>query len=99
MPKTLQISATNARKDFFNLIDLVSQEDVQVHISKKGLSHDVLLTRDTFEYHETEKSDIRRVRDTAGALKTSGYIEDEVEIAQSKLAKEYLKKNPRGTHE
>lgn len=96
MPKTLQISATDARKNLFSLIDLVSREDVQVHITKKGLKESVVLQRNTVTYEPSSKTDIQRVRDTSGILKTSGYIKNETTLAQDQLVKEYLEKNPKG---
>jgi len=96
VPKTLLISATDARKNLFNLIEAVSKDDIRVRITKKGLKKDVVLKRDTFTYELPSKTDMQRVRDTSGILKTSGYRKNEVDLAQDQLVKEYLKKNPKG---
>jgi hypothetical protein len=93
MTQTLKISATAARKDLFNLIDLVSNEDVIVYITKKGLDHPVVLKRETSSYVADQKRDVQIVRDSAGSLKSSvKYQPDEMEQAAKHFTQDYLKK-------
>ncbi len=97
MPKTLKISATEVRKDFFNILDLVSQDAIQVHISKRGIDSGVILQKSNQTcYVLPHKTDVQRVCETAGVLKTSGYKKNEIDLAQDQLVKEYFEKNPKG---
>ena len=96
MSKTLKLTATQVRRDFFNILDLVFQQDFQVHISKKGMAEAVVLKKAQVVYDQPGKKDIDLVKDTAGALKTSGYNVNEISDSQDDLIKEYFDKNPKG---
>ena len=91
MTKQLRTNATNARKDFFNLIDQVAYNNLQVFITKKGLDSPIVLTnpKKTSKALTNLKNQTDIVTNTAGSIKTSGYISNEFELAQQIFKKNY----------
>lgn len=54
--KTIIMSATNARNDFFNLLNQVMYEDIQVIIGKAGTDKKVVLMPKTSKEKEHEET-------------------------------------------
>lgn len=93
--KTIRISATEARNNFFNLLNQVLYEGVQVIIGKAGTDREVVLMPKESKEKAWEKR--KKVLDeTFGMLKNvpeSQFYDDRF---RGKRAKEYLERLRKG---
>jgi len=91
--KQITITATKARQDFFNLINL-ARDGAEIVITKTGTSAGVILKREPKRSNKDEIEKNRKLfKKTFGALKSEGYKPDEFEIAKKKFASVYKKKH------
>lgn len=89
--KTIRVSVTSARNNFFQLLNQVMYEGLQVVIGKAGTDREVVLKEKTPLKEEYEKT-MKVLRSTYGALKNtpaSGLADDRL---RGKRSREYLKK-------
>lgn len=94
MSGLLQINATNARKNFFGLLDQVVNDDLKIVITKEGLNSPILIAKQkTSTKALTEKKQLELVRSTAGSIKTSGYKANEMDLAKKYFVKKYGSSN------
>ncbi len=89
--KTIRVSATNARNNFFNLLNQVMYEDLQVIIGKAGTDKEVVLKEKTSSKEEYEKT-MKVLRGTYGALKNTPVSRLTDDRLRGKRARGYLKK-------
>lgn len=89
--KTIRISATDARNNFFQLLNQVMYEDLQVIIGKAGTDREVVLKEKTSSKEEYEKT-MKVLRGTYGALKNTPASRLTDDRLRGKRAREYLKK-------
>ncbi|OGM30064.1 hypothetical protein A2630_02410 [Candidatus Woesebacteria bacterium RIFCSPHIGHO2_01_FULL_44_10] len=95
MPQ-LQINATQARKNLFELIDLVALKGMEVVISKKGLDDNVVLKSANGSGDLAKRSveeELELVRSSYGSVKTSGYKKNEMELMKRAFVRNYKKKH------
>lgn len=94
MKPLLEITATEARKNIYKLIDQVSSGEVRVIIHNTDTDKKVMLMHiDQEESKKEIEQDLKTVAETVGSIKTSGYNKREFEMAQKAYVKQYLKKN------
>jgi prevent-host-death family protein len=89
--KTIRVSATDARNNFFNLLNQVMYENLQVIIGKAGTDREVVLKEKTSSKEEYEKT-MKVLRGTYGALKNTPASRLTDDRLRGKRAREYLKK-------
>jgi|GEM_PF-6615709 len=91
----ITINATQARKNFFNLLEQVANTDTTFIISKGKRKSPIIITRPKKVYeHEKPTDDLKIVMDIAGSLEgNSEYKANEDEIAKEIFIKDYLKKH------
>lgn len=89
--KTIRISATDARNNFFNLLNQVLYEDVRVVIEKAGANKEaVLLPKESKEKEYAKRMKV--LKETYGILKDvplSHLTDDRI---RGKRARKYLEK-------
>lgn len=87
--KTIHVSATDARNNFFQLLNQVMYEGVRVIIGKAGTNREVMLEPKTSD-EEKFNNRMTAVNETYGALKDTpvSYLSDD--RLRGKRAKEYL---------
>ncbi len=88
--KILQVNITNARKNLYTLLDKVLKDDFMVILSKEGVKEKAIIQKISTKYTETETTtDSSIVRDTCGAIKTTGYDSNENQKAKEIFVKNY----------
>lgn len=93
MTPTLEINATEARKNIYKLIEQVSRGEVRVVIHNTDTDKKVMLTPvDSEDENKQIERDLKIVAETAGSLKGGKYYPDEFERARKVFVKEYMKK-------
>lgn len=93
--KTIRMSATQARNNFFNLLNQVMYEGVQVIIGKAGTKKEVILMPKTVKEKEHEET-MKILHETFGMWKN---VPDERiydDRFRGKRAKEYLDRVRKG---
>lgn len=88
------INATQARKNFFNLLEQAANTDITFIISKGKRKSPIIITKPKklYEYKKAT-DDLQTVIDIAGSLKSATeYKANEDEIAREIFIKDYLKK-------
>lgn len=88
--KQIKINATQARKNLYKYIDLVAEGNTELVIEKQGLQMPVVLrsqTKDDLTEIQQNNQDI--LKKTFGSIKTTGYKEDEFEIAKDHFRQKY----------
>ena len=91
MTQTITVTATQARQNLYQLIDQVVRENKTVRIFKKNLSSPVIITK-AINKPASTKSQRHLVLKTAGAIKTTGYKPNDMELAAKIFVKEYKEK-------
>lgn len=94
--KTVKISATDARNNFFTLINQVLYQNTQVIITKADAKGEVMLISKELKDEEIEKR-LKVINETFGALKNipvSSFTDDRL---RGKRAKKYLNNVRKGT--
>lgn len=89
--KTMTISATAARNNFFELLDQVIDEDIQVVITKAGSKKPVILSLSP-ELEVQKTSRIADLKETYGVLKSVSVSDVTDDRLRGKRARAYIKK-------
>lgn len=94
MKSTLEITATEARKNIYKLIDQVSTGEVRVIIHNTDTNKKVMLTLvDSQDEKKQIAQDMQILTETGGSIVTQGYKKDEFEQARKAFVTQYIKKN------
>lgn len=91
----ITISATQARKNFFNLLEQAANTNTTFIISKGKRKSPIIITKPKklYEYKKAT-DDLQMVMDIAGSLKSATeYKANEDELAKEIFIKDYLKKH------
>jgi len=89
--KTIRVSATNARNNFFNLLNQVMYENTRVIINKAGVKNEAVIEPKVPKEEELKKR-MKILKETFGIWKDvpdSRIYDDRL---RGKRAKEYLKR-------
>ena len=96
MQRQITINATQARKNFFELLQDVIENDKEIMIKKKGLDELAVLKRKKVSEVEKRKQiarDRKIVRELAGSVKSKiSYQPDEMKLAEKIFVEEYKEK-------
>lgn len=92
MTPTIHINPTEARKNFYKLIQQVSAGELRVVIQNKNTNKKVVMEPQENPNLSVEEG-LKIVEETYGAIKTGGYKENEFELARETFIKEYKTKN------
>lgn len=95
MLPTLQINATTARKNLYNLIDQVGRGTLRVVIHKEGTDNPVMLTSVKSIDLASPHDQLQIAADTKGALSGGSYNPNEAEKAKEIFVAEYQKHHDR----
>ena len=96
MQRLITVNATQARQEFFELLNQVAKNGKEIIIKKKGLEGNVIMKKaelSNLTKKQRIEKNMRIVRETAGSLKPKiPYHPNEMELAAEIFVKEYKKK-------
>ena len=87
--QTITVSASAARSDLFNLIDMVAQNRAKVLITKRDTDMVIVQKAPTTLDAQVIRDQKNIVQETKGALKTDQYYPDEFKRAEKVFVQEY----------